>query len=107
MTGRGAAGGFVLQSRAIAYVGTHILSRRPLAWTRHAKADVPSAAAAETGSAGDDMRVELSDSGRVYDCQIKRGLAADNRLDETISGFATGLPDNPDILGLLIVDATS
>jgi hypothetical protein len=107
MTGKAPAGGFDFQSRLAAWVAVRILARGSLQWTQSTNGDVPIAVSAETGGTGDDLRVELAAPDIVYECQAKRGLNADRRLDEAMDDFADGLPINPKERGILLVDPTS
>jgi hypothetical protein len=85
--GSTASGGYNLQAHAIAYVSTCILTARDLKWVsqQFGHPDVPIAVSAETGGPGDDLRVELGFA--TFEAQVKRGLNADARLDETIERF--------------------
>ena len=106
MTGKGAAGGFDFQARISAFVAVHVIAKRQLRWTRLNDGDVPAAVQAESGGAGDDVRIELAGSQIVYECQAKRGLKAGKRLDEAVDLLA-GLLHRPDERGILVVDPTS
>lgn len=106
MSGRGAAAGFDFQSRANAYVLVHILAERSLSWTQLASGDVPLAVQAESGGSGDDIRIELVGSTTIYECQAKRGLNADSRLDDAIDGFSR-MAGRDQERGILIIDPRS
>lgn len=106
MSGKGPASGFDFQSRVNAFVAVRILARLPLRWTQLVTSDVPTAIRAEGGGSGDDARVELADSTIVYECQAKRSLSADARLDAAVDLFA-GMLGRPDERGILVVDPRS
>lgn len=107
MSGKGPGSGFDFQSRAIAFVAVHILARRQLKWSSLVSGDLPVAMRAESGGGGDDIRIELVGSETIYECQAKKGLSADTRLDAAIDRFSAGLASKSDERGLLIVDPTS
>lgn len=107
MSGKGPGAGFDFQARAIAFVGAHMLARRALNWTEASDGDVPIAVRAEGGTTADDIRIELQSASTVYECQAKRGLSADARLDEAIELFANGLPEHNEELGIILVDDSS
>jgi tetratricopeptide (TPR) repeat protein len=104
VSGKGPGAGFDYQARLNAYVLVHVLAERPLRWTKASAGDVPVAVIAESGGSGDDVRVELRDVDVIYECQAKRGLCADKRLNEATDGFAAGLPQHPEERGILLVD---
>lgn len=105
--GSTASGGYNFQAYAIAYVSTCIVTGKDLKWVNQqfGQPDVPIAVSAETGGPGDDIRVELGFAS--FEAQVKRGLNADARLDETIERFGKVLAANRDARGVIIVDPTS
>lgn len=105
--GNAGSGGYNYQAHAIAYVSACILTGRALRWVNQqfGRPDVPIAVSAETGGPGDDIRVELGFA--TFEAQVKRGLKADARLDETIERFGKALAADPDARGVIIVDRTS
>ena len=106
VSGKGPGGGMDFQSRLAAVVAAHILARRALSWSQLSTRDVPTAVSVETGGSGDDLRVELAGTTTVYECQAKRGLSADSRLDDAIT-LLCGPPASPEEVGLLLVDRRS
>ena len=106
MSGKGPASGFDFQARVNAYIAVHILAKRPLRWTVLATGDVPISVRAESGSGADDARVDFAGSEAVYECQAKRGLSADARLDEAVDLFAA-LKAREHERGILLVDGRS
>ncbi|MET0399075.1 MAG: hypothetical protein ABW277_19940 [Longimicrobiaceae bacterium] len=51
--------------------------------------------------------MEIEGTTTVYECQAKRGLNADARLDGAIDAFAAGLPQHPEERGILLVEPTA
>lgn len=103
MTGSGAAGGFDFQALVGAYVVAHLLVGDQLRWST--TRDVPIAVSFEQGGAGDDIRIELLQEDLAYEVQVKRGLRADQRLEETLDTFMTRL--KPNEYGVIVVDPSS
>lgn len=103
MTGSGAAGGFNFQALVGAYVASHLVAKERLSWTP--EIDVPDAIAYEQGGAGDDIRIEFHGDMAAYEVQVKRGLSADVRLEETLENFLARL--RPREYGVLVVDPSS
>lgn len=71
--GSRAAGGLGFQARATAYFVALLLTGRSLGGISPLLDSAPLAVSAETGGAGDDLRIELTD-GRIVEAQVKRGL---------------------------------
>jgi tetratricopeptide (TPR) repeat protein len=104
-SGGGAAGsgGYDFQARALAYIAAYIVAARRLDWLRD-REDTPIALAAETGGAGDDIRIEFA--GWQVEAQAKRGLNL-TRLRDVVAEFARSLAAQPGSDVLLVVDDTS
>jgi tetratricopeptide (TPR) repeat protein len=101
--GSAGGGGYEFQARIIAFVAVHIVAQRPLTFIRLPIKAVPVAVSAETGGAGDDLRVEILD-GPVFEIQAKKGLQRGPDFDQTIDRFAAILPVHPTQHGILAVD---
>lgn len=81
-TGGGSAfgGGANFQSSLTAIVASHILHGSPLGWLDGVCDDIPSAAWAESEGAGDDLRIELTDTFGIF-----RYLSSDDEIPNLIS----------------------
>ena len=77
-----------------------------LYWLDKVIEDVPVAVDAETGGAGDDIRVRLR-SGEIVEAQVKKGLRSGNKLWDPLSGMASAIKDGTINYGVLIVSPTS
>lgn len=104
--GSAGGGGYEYQAQAIAYVSSHILAQRPLAWIRRPSQDIPIAVSAETGGPGDDFSVELED-GVLIEVQAKHGLQKGHDFWSAIIGLARGLERDPSLYGVVITDSTA
>lgn len=107
MNGSATGGGVDFQARVIAWISTHILVGRALAWPRLEVATLPVAVAAETGTPGDDVLVELADTDIDLDIQVKKGLRRSNEFRETIDRFVEGLSDQERRHFVLVVDKSA
>jgi hypothetical protein len=105
--GSAGAGGYDFQSRTIAWVCVHILAKRPLPGIRLSRRTVPVSVATETGTAGDDLFVDLAGSDTSLDIQVKKGLTAGAVFHEVVDRFARGLTQNVSCHGVLVVDRNS
>ncbi len=105
--GSATSSGVEFQARAIAYVATCALAGRPLQWCEAGFPLIPAAVNAETGGPGDDVRLEFASPGFSLEVQTKRGLRADERLDEAIDRFAMGLAADADVVVVLLLDRTA
>lgn len=65
--------GASFQARATAYVYVHVLAGSRLLWFEPVD-DTPIAVEAETGGAGDDLRVQLRSGDASAEVQVKHGL---------------------------------
>ncbi len=80
--------GAVFQARAIAYVYVHILAESRLSWFED-RDDTPLAVSAETGGAGDDIRLEIRAGLPNPEVQAKHGLSAGHEFDTEIRSAAS------------------
>lgn len=103
--GSGGGGGYRYQALAAAYVGAHALARHPLNWIGSVEA-VPVAVWAESGGAGDDLKVEFV-SGADLEIQVKKGQKKNRKLWEALLRLAYGLKEDPSLRCILLVDTTA
>lgn len=100
--GSRAARGLGFQANATAYVVSHLLTGQSLGGLCPLLDSVPLAVSAESGGAGDDLRIELADD-RIVEAQVKRGLRQGPRLWETLEALAGAIDRSEADFGLLIV----
>jgi tetratricopeptide (TPR) repeat protein len=74
------------QAKAIAYVYAHVVAQSRLGWFEPLD-DTPLAVWAETGSPGDDIRVELP-AGLNAELQVKHGLNAGKEFEDAVRSAA-------------------
>jgi len=89
---------------AIAYV--YMARGQRLSWLEKMTEDVPVAVDAETGGAGDDIRLLLK-SGETVEVQVKKGLRSGNELWDSLTGLASANKAGLIDYGVLIVSPTS
>jgi hypothetical protein len=82
-----------------------VLAGQPLSFAAK-RYPVPLAVWAESGGPGDDLRVECQ-NGVVVEVQAKRGLSAGKKFWEAVMKLVAGLADDPNLLGVLLVDSTA
>jgi hypothetical protein len=104
--GAAASGGFDFQAAVTAIALTHTLSGSALGWLEGIVLDIPTEVAAETGGAGDDLRLTFS-SGEVAEAQIKKGLRGGNELQGVLEALARGLRAGDIHYGVLVIDPNS
>lgn len=112
MTGRRVAGGagteagmnFQAAVTAIAYV--YMARGQRLYWLEKVADDVPVCVDAETGGAGDDIRLLLK-SDETVEVQVKKGLRSGSDLWESLSKMASSIEAGTIDYGVLIVSPTS
>jgi hypothetical protein len=100
--GSRAAGGLGFQANATAYFVAHLLTGQSLGGLSPLLDAVPVGVSSESGGAGDDLRIELSD-GRVVEAQVKRGLKRGRHLWASLEALAVGVANHDADFGLLIV----
>lgn len=103
--GSGGGGGYRYQALAAAYLGAHALACHPLNWVGTVEA-VPVAVWAESGGAGDDLRVEFV-SGADLEIQAKKGQKKNAKLWEAILRLTRGLEEDATLRCMLLVDTTA
>lgn len=89
---------------AITYI--HMTRGRPLLWLDKLVDDVPTTVQAETGGAGDDLRLLLKDIQSV-EVQIKKGLRSGTDLWGALIKLANAVTTGAADFGVLIVSPTS
>ncbi len=89
---------------AIAYV--YMARGQKLCWLDKMAEDIPVAVDAETGGAGDDIRLLLK-SGEIIEVQVKKGLRKGEKLWESLTGLANAIEQGAITYGILIVSPTS
>lgn len=107
MSGRGTGGGIDFQARVLAWVYVHILCGHPLSWTRLRSKAIPQAVSTETGTAGDDVVVELAGTNVWFDAQAKKGFSRGADFDSVIEGFISILAEDELPHCFLVVDRSS
>ncbi len=106
MGGEATFSGTNYQAKAIAYVYVHMLAQKRLGWL-DATEDRPIAVAAETGGAGDDIRIDLGSRNPPVEVQVKHGLSADSRLREALGRVVEDTAQPEDSPVVLVVDSGS
>lgn len=100
--GSAAGGGLNFQAAVTAIAMVDAIAGRRLRWLDSAYADVPAVVISETGAAGDDIAVRLTDGSRV-EVQVKKGLSRGDRLWEGLIRLSRGLANDPQLSGVLVV----
>ncbi len=103
--GSATAGGVNFQAAVTAIINVQMARGRPLGWLQSLP-DVPIAVDGETGGSGDDIACTLS-GGTVVEIQVKKGLAATERLWAALSALAKGVTDCSCDYGILVVCPSS
>jgi len=104
--GAATGGGMNFQAAVTAIALVHMARGRQLGWLAGLVDDTPVAVHAETGGAGDDIRLILRDGSRV-EIQAKKGLRATSELWNAMLALSSGLADGSIDFGLLAVSPTS
>jgi hypothetical protein len=104
--GSATAVGINFQAAVTAIAEIHLASGTPLSWLDGIANDVPIAVLAESGGAGDDIRVQLRGD-RYVEIQIKHNLIAGKRLWKPLLDLAEALQNDEKLFGLLIVSPNS
>jgi hypothetical protein len=102
MSGSGADTGYDYQADATAYVAAHGLAGQPLPWFEGGP-DVPVRWLAETGDAGDDLRV-ITLGNRAIEVQARHAAKRGPDLDTAFQRLVAGLKKSPELRGVLLVD---
>lgn len=103
--GSAAGGGLEFQAAASALCMVHMARGTSLGWSAAAN-DAPLSVSAETGGAGDDISLTLTD-GSVLEVQAKRRLRADLELWNSLIALCRRAHEIPAFYGVLLVGPTS
>ncbi|MGY0791980.1 hypothetical protein ACW7BJ_21640 [Azospirillum argentinense] len=104
--GAATGGGMNFQAATTAIACIYMVRERPLLWLDTLVDDTPIAIDAETGGAGDDIRLLLKDK-RTVETQVKKGLRSGNELWETLLKLATAVIKGSADFGVLVVSPSS
>lgn len=107
IAGGAATGGgvnFQAAVSAIAYV--YMARGQQLSWLEKVAEDIPVAIYAETGGAGDDIRLLLK-SGEIIEAQVKKGLRSGSKLWDSLTRLASAIKAGTINYGVLIISPTS
>ncbi|MEA9585864.1 hypothetical protein VC279_06000 [Xanthomonas sp. WHRI 10064A] len=104
--GAAAGGGFNFQAGVTAIAGAHLIRGVALGWLPGIMDDVPVAVSAESGGAGDDIRLELA-GGEVVEVQVKKGLRGSSDLWSALLLLARGVVDGSIAYGVLVASPCS
>ena len=104
--GPATASGINFQAAVTAIAGVHLINGSPLGWLDGLVNDTPVAVWAETGGAGDDIKLELRDESTV-EVQVKRGLQTGDRLWTSLMSFAHAIAAEEVSYGVLVVSPDS
>ena len=104
--GSATASGMNFQAIVTAIAGVHLIKGSPLGWLDSLVDDTPVAVWAETGGAGDDIKLELRDNFTV-EVQVKRGLRTGERLWGSLMRLARAIAADEVNYGMLIVSPDS
>lgn len=102
MSGSGADTGYDYQADATTYVAAHGLAGQPLPWFEDSH-DVPARWLAETGDAGDDIRV-ITVENRPIEVQARHAATRGSDFDAAFLRLVAGLKKSPELRGVLLVD---
>lgn len=102
MSGSGGDVGYDYQADGTAFVAVHGISGQPLGWFDDFN-DVPSEWSAETGGAGDDLRV-VTREGHVIEVQAKHALKRGEDYINAFRRLVSGLKSDPQLRGIVLVD---
>lgn len=104
--GSATAGGMNFQAAVTAIAAIQLARGVALRWLDGVVEDIPAALYAETGGAGDDIKIQFRND-TVAEAQIKRGLAAGARLWEPLIGLSKAINTGKISYGVLVVSPTS
>lgn len=103
--GSAAGGGLDFQAAVSALCTVHMARGTPLGWFTSGD-DTPLSVSAETGGAGDDIALQLSDS-RVLEIQVKRKLVANTDLWDVLIALCRRAHEDATFYGVLAVGPTT
>lgn len=104
--GSATGGGMNFQAAVTAIANIYMARGRPLLWLDKLIDDTPVAVEAETGGAGDDVRLLLKDA-KTVEVQAKKGLRSGDELWEAILKLAGAVASGAADFGVLAVSPTS
>ena len=104
--GSATGGGMNFQAAVTAIATIYMARGRPLLWLDKLIDDTPVAVDAETGGAGDDIRLCLKD-GKMVEVQAKKGLRSGDDLWEALLKLASAVTTGAADFGVLVVSPTS
>ncbi len=104
--GAATGGGINFQAAVSAIACVYMARGQQLSWLEKVAEDVPVAVYAETGGAGDDIRLLLK-SGEIVEAQVKKGLRSGSKLWDSLAGLASDIKACTINYGVLIVSPTS
>ncbi|TWT20327.1 hypothetical protein FQY83_11395 [Luteimonas marina] len=104
--GAATGAGINFQAAVTAIAGVHLIEGTPLSWFDGVTADVPVAVWAESGEAGDDVRLELR-NGNIVEAQVKRGLRVGADLWDPLLKLARAIDSGEIDYGVLVVSPDS
>lgn len=104
--GAATGGGMNFQAAVTAIACIYMARGQRLAWLGNLVDDVPVAVEAETGGAGDDIKLHLK-TGEVVEVQVKKGLQSGDQLWDSLTGLARATANGTINFGVLVVSTTS
>lgn len=104
--GAATGGGINFQGAVTAIAFSYLLRGRPLKWIEGLHDDVPTSVSAETGGAGDDIRLHLRGEKRC-EVQVKRGLRSGDDLWASLLSMSRAIADRNTDFAVLAVSPTS
>ena len=107
IAGGAATGGGINYQAAVSAIAYVYMARgQQLSWLEKVAEDIPVAIYAETGGAGDDIRLLLK-SGEIVEAQVKKGLSSGSKLWKSLTELASAIKTTTINYGVLIVSPTS
>lgn len=104
--GAATGGGINFQAAVSAIAYVYMVRGKQLSWFEKVAEDIPVAIYAETGGAGDDIRLLLK-SGEIVEAQVKKGLRSGSKLWDSLTALASAIKAGTINYGVLIVSPTS
>ncbi|WP_395705965.1 NACHT domain-containing protein [Casimicrobium huifangae] len=104
--GAATGGGMNFQAAVTAIACIYMARGQRLAWLANLVDDTPVAVEAETGGAGDDIKLHLK-TGEVVEVQVKKGLQSGDKLWASLIGLARAADEGTINFGVLVVSTTS
>ncbi len=104
--GAATGGGMNFQAAVTAIACVYMARGQRLCWLDRVTEDIPVAIEAETGGAGDDIRLVLK-SGEVVEVQVKKGLRSGGELWDSLTAMAEAISEKKIAYGVLVVSPTS